>query len=211
MRYEDTPGLTCDAEHVYHFSQETPLGVSEVMDEVGLESGKWFDEGDSSRGRAIHAVLAQYARGRTREDVLLWGDLDEDLYGWFASGADFLDMIRVEGGEVLGVEVMRRHPLYGYAGTIDLVVRWRGYEYCLDWKSGKASRVVRFKMKAYDMLLGAAPDGKPRKCAAVELDRDGGRAKPIEYNTSEHFNDGARFLAYLTTARDRRLFISKST
>jgi hypothetical protein len=207
--YTDTPGLTCDADHLYHFGSEIPLGVSEVMEDNRLESGKWFDESDSSRGRAIHAALALYARGKTRDDIIIWGELDEDLHGWFRSGADFLDMLRSDGAVILGVEVMRHHPLYRFAGTLDLVVFWRGYEWIIDHKSGKASRVTRFKLAAYDSLLGPTPNGLPRKRAAVELDRDGGRARLVEYNTPEHFHDANRFLSYLNTSRDRKIYAPK--
>ncbi len=200
MTYESSPGLRCDGEHKYWRGTESLIGVTEVVVEVGLENADWFTETDSSRGRAIHAVLAGAAGGQTFD----WDKLDADLHGWVRSGLNFLDYLRSDGAAILGVEVMRDHALYKYAGTIDLVVSWRGYEWILDWKSGKAAKVTPRKLAAYDWLLPPAGGGKARKRAAVEIQRDGRRAKLVEYNGVDNYNDGARFLSYLTTARDRR-------
>ncbi|MDD5301470.1 MAG: hypothetical protein PHS14_00060 [Elusimicrobia bacterium] len=205
MLYTDTPGLSCDEAHQYHIDGTRPLGVSEVMEDLGFESGEWYDDTDSSRGVAIHAVLAGTARGLTFD----WDLLDPDLHGWCRSGMDYLAYLLADGAVILGVEVRRYHPLYRYAGTIDLVVLWRGYEWVLDWKSGKASRVVRFKLAAYDQLLGPAANGKPRKRAAIEVQQDGSRAKLVEYNGVEYHHDANRFLGYLGTSRDRQVYAVK--
>ena len=196
-----TETLTRDEDHKYWIVKENILGVSEVMEDVGLQTGKWFTETDSSRGVAIHGELANIANGAEPFDFL-----DLDLYGWVKSGRDFLDYLIADGAVILKVELMTFHPIYRFAGTCDLIVLWRGYEWVLDWKSGKASKVTRFKLAAYDLLLGSTKNGKPRKRAAIELKKDGRRAKLVEYNGVEFFNDGSRFLAYLTTARDLKTF-----
>lgn len=196
------PALTCDDEHRYWLGAERLWGVNEVIQDNGLEEARWFKPEDSSRGQVIHIVLAGLARGLTFD----WAELDCDLHGWVKSGDAFLREIVADGAVILAVEKMAHSPLYRFAGTIDLLVLWRGYEWILDWKSGKASKVTRFKLAAYDALLGPTANGKPRRRAAVELDRDGGRAKMVEYNTPAHFHDANRFLSYLNTSRDRREF-----
>lgn len=201
-----TPILTRDPDHLYWLSappkpRENVLGVTEVMVEAGLESDEWFTETDSSRGTAIHGELANAANG-----LEPFPFLDPDLYGWCKSGRDYLAYLLADGAVILGVERMGYNPLYKIAGTIDLHVLWRGYEWILDWKSGKATNIVRFKLAAYDMILGPTANGKPRKRAAIEVHEDGSRAKLIEYNTPENFHDGNRFLAYLTTVRDVRQY-----
>lgn len=201
--------LVCDEDHKYWLVEpprprENMLGVTEVMVQLGFEDDTWYTETDSSRGIALHAELANIGRGGQPFPFL-----DPDLWGWRQSGIDFLAMLAADGATILGVEVMRYHPLYRYAGTIDLHVLWRKYEWVLDWKSGKASRVTRFKLAAYDTLLGPTRTGLPRKRAAVEIQEDGGHAKLIEYNKPEHFHDGNRFLSYLNTARDQRVYGSK--
>ncbi len=198
--------LRRDDDHKYWLTappkpDENLLGVSEVMVDNRLETGRWFTETDSTRGIALHSELAAAARGH---DVFPF--LDPDLWGWRQSGLDWLAEKLADGAVVLGVEVMRYHPLYRFAGTVDLVILWRGYEWVIDWKSGKASGVTRFKLAAYDLILGPAANGKPRKRAAVEIQEDGSRARPVEYNTPAHFHDGNRFLSYLNTTRDRREF-----
>jgi hypothetical protein len=201
LLYADSPDLKRDPDHLYWRDRENLLGVSEVETTVGLESDEWFTEEHSTRGIAVHADLAAVARGGKP-----FAFIDPDLYGWRQSGLDWLARALADGAIILGVEVMRYHALYRFAGTLDLVILWRGYEWILDWKTGKASKVTRFKLAAYDLLLGPASNGKPRKRAALELDRDGGQSNPVEYNTPEHFHDGNRFLGHLSTARDLRQF-----
>lgn len=201
------PHLLRDDAHIYWLYEGLNLptrrleGVTEVMADNRLEDATYFTEEHSTRGIAVHADLANIARGLPEFPFL-----DPDLWGWRESGKSFLAELLRDGASVLDVETMRWHPLYRYAGTIDLVVLWRGYEWVLDWKTGKASKVTRFKLAAYDMLLGAAINGKQRKRGAIELDRDGGRARLVEYNTPDHFHDGNRFLSYLNTTRDRKLY-----
>lgn len=203
------PTLRRDEAHLYWIdwppsTPENILGVTEVMVENGLENDDWYNETHSSRGTAIHGELANAARGLPEFPFL-----DPDLSGWVKSGRDYLTYLLGDGAVILGVERMGHHPLYKVAGTIDLHVLWRGYEWILDWKSGKASKVTRFKLAAYDMILGPALNGKQRKKAAIEVHEDGSRAKLVEYNEVKHFHDGSRFLAYLTTARDKREFAPK--
>lgn len=193
--------LIRDSDHKYWIGRENLLGVTEVMVDVGLENDDYYTVTHSSRGIAIHAELANAARG-----IEPFPFLDPDLYGWVQSGRDYLASLLADGAIVLGVEQMGYHQQYRFAGTIDLRVLWRGYEWILDWKSGKASSVTRFKLGAYDLICGPAANGKQRKRAAIEVQEDGSRAKLVEYNTPENFHDGNRFLSYLTTARDKRAF-----
>lgn len=208
---QTAPVLIRDENHLYWLVDQLPpsrtphrenlLGVTEVMVDNRFETDRWFTPTDSSRGLAIHAELANAARGYPPFPFL-----DPDLYGWCQSGRNFLAYLLADGAVILHVEQMFYHPLYKFAGTIDLVVHWRGYEWVLDWKSGKASKVTRFKLAAYDTLLGPTLNGKPRKRAAVEVHEDGSRAKLVEYNEPKHFHDANRFLSYLNTTRDRREF-----
>lgn len=206
--YAHTPGLTCDADHIYHFDNETPLGVTEVMSINGFEPDpRHYLDGSAERGRFLHQTLADAALGRYPYLPLV----EEQYQGWARSGLDFFDGLLAEGAQVLGVEIRRYHPLYRFAGTIDLVTLWRGYEWVLDYKSGKAAKITRFKMGAYDTLLGPTANGLPRKRAAVEIQQDGGRARLVEYNAVDNFQDANRFLSYLTTARDLKIFGPKAS
>lgn len=204
-----TSVLTRDDDHKYWLSElhkpiENLIGVTEVMTELGFEDDTYYTEEHSSRGHAVHAELASIALGRPEFPFF-----DPDLCGWRASGVGFLDQLRRDGAIILGVEKMAWHRLYRFAGTIDLWVLWNGYEWILDWKTGKAPKIARFKLAAYDTLLWPTKLGLPRKRAAIELDRDGGRARLVEYNKTEHFHDGNRFLSYLNTARDLRQYAPK--
>jgi hypothetical protein len=193
------PMLRIDDEHRYWLGTEELWGVSAVLKDNLLIDDRWFDETSRSRGTAIHSELASIARGAKPFPFI-----DPDLYAWRQSGIDFLDMLKSDGAEILHVEMMRHHPIYKFAGTMDLVVRWRGYEHILDYKTGKASKATRYQLGAYSLLLGPTTDGKPRRRAAVELQQDGSRAILREYNAPENFHDGNIFLALLTAARTRQ-------
>lgn len=171
-----------------------------MLKEVGLIDDQWFDETSRSRGTAVHAEIANIARGFEP-----FSFLDPDLTGWVQSGIDFLAMLRSEGFEIVAVEKMHYHPLYKFAGEIDLLARKDAREYLYDFKTGKAAKATRFQLAAYSMLLQTSND-KLIKRAAVELQEDGSRARIIEYNSTDNFHDGNRFLSYLNTARDKRLF-----
>lgn len=204
------PVLTRDPDHLYWLLEpprttlDNLLGVTEVMVELGFESDDWYTEQHSSRGIVIHAELATIARGGQPFPFL-----DPDLWGWRKSGMDFLAYMIADGAKIISVEFMGYSPAYRFAGTIDLVVLWRGYEWVLDWKTGKASRVTRFKLAAYDTILGPTNTGLLRKRAAIEVQEDGGKARLVEYNGPKFYHDANRFLGYLNTARDMRAYGSK--
>ena len=206
LTYQDAPDLKRDEDHKYFIPSGNLLGVSEVMTFLGFESSEWFTDTDSSRGIVIHSELASAARG-----IEPFPFIDPDLYGWRQSGLDYLAYLIADGAIILGVEVMAYSRLYQFAGTVDLVILWRGYEWILDWKSGKASKVTRFKLAAYDTILGPAKNGKQRKRAAIEVQEDGSRANLVEYNKPDNFHDANRFLGYLGTARDLKVYGPKGS
>lgn len=199
------PVLRRDDEHRYFLGAEELWGVSAVLKDNGLIDDRWFDETSSSRGLAIHAELSNVARG-----IAPFSFIEPDLFGWCQSGYDFLDMLRADGHEIIGIAVMLYHNLYRFAGEYDLLTKKEGREYLYDFKSGKASKATRFQIAAYDLLLGPTKDGKPRKRAAVELQQDGDRARVLEYNSPDNFHDGNTFLALLTAARTRQQFGPKN-
>lgn len=197
-----------DPEHKYWLGRERLLGVNETITGLGLEEDGFYTAGASNRGHVVHAVLAGVARGLTFD----WDLLDPDLHGWVKSGILWLDHMRTDPDfEIMGVEEMRFHPTFRFAGQIDLVVRWRGYLWIMDWKSGKASKMTRFKMGAYAMLFSPPTAILQTKKAAIELQADGSCARPVYFNETQHFHDGNRFVAYHTTLKDKILYGPKET
>lgn len=194
--------LRRDDEHRYWLGTEELWGVSHVLRDNRLVDDKWYDETSRSRGTAIHSVLAGVARGLTFDPDLL----DPDLAGWVKSGVDFLTTIKADGAEILAAETMRYHSLYKFAGEIDLLCRQNGRMVIYDFKSGKAAKVARFQLAAYSLLVPLEPTGIPCKKAVVELQKDGSRAKLVEFNGPAFFHDSNRFLSFLNTTRDRREF-----
>ena len=206
MAVMDAPvELYRDDNHKYWLGRENIPGVNEVMTALGFEQDpRYFGESCSSRGSVVHQVLAGVALGLTFDEDLL----DPDLRGWVRSGITRLDYLRSKGAEILGAEEMFYHPIYKFAGQIDLRYRLGGRVCIDDWKTGAAPKTTRFKMGAYSLLIPQA-NGLPVQKAAVEHDRNGGNAHPVYYNEPQHFHDGNRFVAYLTTFKDLRLYAPK--
>jgi hypothetical protein len=197
------PELRLDDQHRYWIGTEELWGVSAVLKDNRLIDDRWFDDESRDRGHVVHEVLAGAARGLAFD----WDFLDTELHGWVKSGIGFLKELEDDGVKIIGIEEMRYHPLYRVAGTIDLrVLDARGYESIYDFKTGKALKITRFQLAAYDMILGPAANGKPRKKAAIEIQQDGSRAKLVPYNAPEFYHDANRFLSFLNTTRDRREF-----
>lgn len=190
------PPLRLDPEHHYWLGQEELWGVSAVLKDNRLVDDQWFTEESRRRGTFIHAILAEAARG----NFPYLPFVDEEYQGWCRSGIEFLEMLRADGAEIMGAELMRHHHLYRFAGTIDLMARWRGKIWLFDLKTGKAAKATRYQLAAYGLLDG----GSQCKKAAVELQQDGSRARLIEYNSVDHFHDGNTFLAFLTASRARQ-------
>lgn len=208
MNATDAPvELYRDSEHKYWLGRENLPGVNEVMTALGFEQDpRYYGASSSSRGSVVHQVLAGVALGRTFD----WDLLDPDLHGWVKSGISRLEYLKSRGAKIIGAEEMFFHPVYRFAGQIDLRYYLNGYVHIDDWKTGGAPATTRFKMGAYSLLVpqdGHSP--YPIKKAAVELDRNGGSARPVYYNETEHFHDGNRFVAYLTTFKDLKIFAPK--
>ena len=98
MNTADTkPLLRLDDDHKYWLSDENIWGVNEVIIDNRLESDEWFTDTHSSRGIALHALLAGVANGLTFD----WDLLDSDLHGWAKSGMGFLTYLIADGAKIL--------------------------------------------------------------------------------------------------------------
>lgn len=188
--------LRLDRQHRYWLGAEEILGTSFILADNGLVDSSWFTEEARSRGTVVHQVLAGIHSGYTFN----WDDLHEKLHGFVRSGLAFRDRMKYE---VLDVEQMRWHPIYRFAGTLDLRIRMNDYEYILDWKTGKAAKATRYQLAAYDLLAGPPKTFKFRKKICVELREDGGMPSIVEYNDPMYLHDDLSFLAFLETTRKR--------
>ena len=175
-------------EHAYWLGKEKLDPVTGVLKALGFI---WeADESDLERGRKVHLACHLRALG-----VLDMADLDPRLAG-YVHGFD--RFIRDTAAVIVESEVPRYHPQYLCAGTLDLRLTIRGWEWVIDLKSGKAPKWGGYQTGAYELLL--LPADKPRKRGCLELTEDG------DYNLVLHTDrdDGADFLTLLRAYRIRR-------
>lgn len=180
--------------HVYTLDAEVLPSPSSVFADLGLVDASFFTPGSRARGKAVHAGLHYALKG-----TLDWKTLDPDLHGYVKSGLRLVERL---GPTITRFETPLYHPLLHFAGTSDLEWDLGGWRWTVDWKSGKASKVVRYQTAAYEVLARVqAPLFNRWKRAAVELQADGSVANLVKYD--DH-TDGLTWLQLLGAYRVRQ-------
>jgi hypothetical protein len=111
------PTLVRTASHQYFFGDRELLGVTRVLDLVGITdfSAPWFSDWHRDRGAMVHQMVALENEGALDE-----GTLDERLVGYLTG----YRLFRAEvGGEVERSETLVSDLTIGAAGTLDLIVQ----------------------------------------------------------------------------------------
>lgn len=184
--------------HGYWLGNEQLESPSSVFQDLALVDPRWFTQESRERGHAVHVGLHYALKGR-----LNWASLHPDLHGWVKSGLLLVDRLKPT---IIEMETPRFHAGHRFAGTLD--IRWllQGWEWVVDWKSGKAGKVAKYQTAAYDILAGPTNDGRPRKRAAFELQQDGTIARLVEYDGA---TDRLDWLCMLAVARIRKALRAK--
>ena len=163
-----------------------------MLDGHGLPGGFIWeaDEGYLQRGRAVHIATQYMDEGDLRRDYRT-----KPIEGYLDAYDKFKRQTKIQ---ILKIELAMFSRLYRFAGTLDRLVLWNGYEWVLDIKSGPSPAWGGYQTGGYDLLLPAA--AKMRKRACLELRADG------SYNLTPHQDphDRATFLSLLTTYYARR-------
>ncbi len=183
-----------DEPHGYWLGQEELPSPSSVFADLGLVDSAFFTPGSRARGKAVHAGIHYALKG-----TLEWKTLDPDLHGYVKSGLRLVDRLKPT---ITRFETPLYHPTLHFAGTSDLEWDLGGWRWIVDWKSGKASKVVRYQTAAYEILARVqAPLFNRWKRAAVELQADGSIANLIKY---DDYTDGSTWLNLLGAYRVRQ-------
>lgn len=193
-----TETLRLDDEHRYWLGSERVLGVSEVLKDNGFVDARFFTERDRSRGQAVHHALNLELQGKLDRDTL-----HKDLHGYLDSGLRLLEHFKSEL-VVVAIEQRLYHPIFRYAGTVDLRLLWKAVPWIWDWKTGEPGPASPFQLGGYEGLVVKVTGFPYVRRAAVCLHEDGRRATLREYAGAAHLGDSAKFLAFLTTTRCRQ-------
>lgn len=112
--------------HSYFVDDKRVPGVSEILKTIGLsKSYVGVDPFYKERGIAVHRAIELYLQNNLDES-----SIDPILKPFFAG---FLKYWEKYGTQPIAIEKMLYSPLYGFAGTLDLVAHK-----ILDWKCSKS-------------------------------------------------------------------------
>lgn len=179
------------AAHRYTLAGRELISVTQALSEAGFIDARWYTEGASDRGTAVHdAVRRFHACGGDFGAVEPEHAAFVDAYFAFTVEAGFV----VEGSEERVCDAT-----CGYAGTLDLRGRFSqqavGVD-VIDIKTGSVPAWVGYQTAAYARLL----PGAPRRRWALNLKANGTyRLDPLTKRTDESV-----FLAALTVAQAKR-------
>ncbi len=186
-----------------YFLRSKPLpSPSSVFADLGLVDSRFYTASGRARGKAVHGGLHFALKG-----TLDWSTLHQDLHGYVKSGLLLVDRLKPT---IRRFETSLYHPSHLFAGTFDVDWELDGWPWIIDWKSGKAHKVARYQLAAYEMLARFEDEMtsrrepfrvRPYKRAAVELQEDGSIANLVRY---EDHTDGAAWLSLLSAFRIRQ-------
>ena len=194
------PLVTLDeTTHVYtHRDGHRPPSVTAILGSVPPWSQR-FDRADPADlerkgaiGRAVHLACEYFDQG-----VLDWGSLDPAVQPYVDGWILFCQEKRVE---VLEVEQKVYHPIYGYAGTLDRILR-------ADCHRGRGLALV-------DLKTGDATMAGPQTAAYLHAwhamrDESGSPIDaPVERWSVQLLPTGRYAITEHTDRRDWRLFLA---
>lgn len=201
MSTTTVPGLAFDPiTHRYTLDGRELISVTTALKEAGMVDTTGWNEEARRRGQYVHEAIHLYTRGELEP-----GSVDPAYEPYFLAFLTFVEEARIEFEHV---EVRVCDPVYGYAGTLDAIVRWpdptRGTvrHVLVDWKSGFFPPAAAAQTAAYlRCIRDWYPAGTLIRRAGLHLMGDG------QYRTfffTDVAQDEADFLAALRVAQFRR-------
>lgn len=160
--------------HSYRINGQRVPSVTEVLEPLNDWGGAPREtiQMAAAFGRHVHEACHLFNRGE-----LDYGKLDPALRPYVDSWAAFLE---VSGAVVIASELQVGHPLYGYAGTLDLIAELKAHSgrALIDIKStATVPRVVGPQTAAYrEAYTGGKRRLAPKRYCA-HLQKDGSPAK----------------------------------
>ena len=179
-------GLTFnEVGHVYSWHGRPVIGVTSVLQAVGLVDTRWFTEEAALRGTYVHEATALFDRNQLNESTL-----DPALVPYMEAYKKFLADTRFE--PVL-IEEALYSEVYKFSGTMDRTGNLNNRYILLDIKTGAVPKWITWQTAAYQHLVSQI--GQVHERYSLQLKEDG------TYRLSEPITDPMHwheFLAMLT-------------
>jgi hypothetical protein len=183
-----------EGEHRYFMNGAEVRSVTGVLRDAGLVDYSYCTEFARWRGSVVHKAIQLELAGN-----LDWSTLSEEFQP-FVNAA--LEMVRDLRGEIVEVERRVYSKLFGYAGTLDLILRVTEKLILIDHKTGPAIPATGLQLAGYEEAYCAETDAHISQRYACQLHADG------TYSLHEFKNrtDRGRFLAAVTVVNARKEF-----
>ncbi len=134
-----------DKTHTYYLDGSEIKSVTQLLQDVGLMSSKFFTEEGANNGKRRHAVTELYDK-----EVLDWESvLEEDLpylQAWIYFKKDY-------NVKIQAIEQRIYHPLLGYAGTIDRLAEVKNVPTVIDIKTGAKNKDNELQLILYGLMV----------------------------------------------------------
>lgn len=180
------------ATHTYRVDGRPFVGVTGEMEECGLRTESFVDDGALERGRIVHAMCAALDRQQPlvgNPFFNLHSDYSGYLAAWENAKRDLALNIQL-------IEHRVSDPPRGYAGTLDRTAYWKDRLAIVELKTGAINPVTRLQLVAYGNALEA---GQVFERMAVQLKPDGGY-RVEHYELASYINDLHDFWSVLRVA-----------
>jgi len=170
---EPEPGLVFqEDEHLYFLDGRPVPSVTQILAEAGLVNWEFVSEWARERGSTVHkAIHLELTCG------LDWSSIPESFHPYVSAELQAIEDLDVE---VIASEVRVFSRTYGYAGTLDRIVRFRKANYLALWdtKTGPTVPAYALQTAAYteavhEMALPILNGERIKKRFAMRLKPDG--------------------------------------
>lgn len=177
-----------EASHTYSVDGRKLISVTQALEGAGLIDGSWFTPLTTARGEYVHKATELYDQDRLNEDAV-----DDDMRGYVEAWKRF----RAESEcEILAIEERVWNRTWGYAGTLDRVIRLQGVTTIGDIKTGSPAPWHALQTAGY---ARCKPDDAVVRYgrATIHLSADG----KFKLKTHSDPSDMDAFLAALCVAQ----------
>lgn len=196
--------LTFEKEdHVYRWNGEIVPSVTQVLQAAGL-SADYADvpaqhlHAAAKIGSSVHEIAARYLKDQPRSWQLLAVTYSHEHPRVELAVRAWASWIATVMPEVLAYERMGYSKLFGYAGTLDMVIRWAGVLWLIDLKCTSQIHLDAWGLQTggYEVLWNEVNADTPiERRAALHIADGQATLIPLE-----DLNDTGRFLGAVKSA-----------
>ena len=146
--------------HTYILNGQPVPSVTTILKDMNFIDTTWFTDYGRDRGKLVHKIIHWHITGELDESTI-----DPELQGYFDAWKAFED---ASGFVSTETEKPLASELYRFAGTPDIIGKFKDYGEVFDIKTGPVAPWTGLQLAAYEILAG-----RPLKRYALQLNKNG--------------------------------------